>query len=259
MAATSIGDKPQQQQMIPPVNWALCHAESVPNWSLLVANWIAVVLACATPVFGQPKPKATVQNIVFDAGTVTFDLVNEYTVPLTAYSVEIRLTLQNGQTVMTGRSEDFGGIEEMEQGKPGNLFMSIPPDMRPIPPRGHRTITLDIRGYNSPIVAATGTVAGALFADHTEHGRADVTRPMKQARVEGLDRNSALIAALKIANETGERQDVLNALTAEAAARPKVAEQLLRFRAELDAMPGDIHQNLSDLITVLEAGRRGVQ
>ena len=28
--------------------------------------WIALVLAFATPVFGQPKPKATVQNIVFE-------------------------------------------------------------------------------------------------------------------------------------------------------------------------------------------------
>jgi len=107
-------------------------------------------------------------------------------------------------------------------------------------------------------VAVTGTVVAALFADRTEHGRADLTRQLKQARVEGLDRSSALIAALKIANRSTGRQDVLDALTAEAAARPKVAEQLLRFRAELDAMPGDLHQNLSDLITILEAARRGV-
>jgi hypothetical protein len=162
-----------------------------------------------------------VQNIVFDAKTVTFDVVSEYTVALTAYSVEIRLMLQTGQTVMTGRGADFSGVEEMELAKPGNLFMPIQPDMRPIPPSGHRRITLDVPGYNSRIVAATGTVAGAFFADHTEHGRADVTRPMKQARVEGLDRSNALIAALKIANQTAERQDVLSVLTADAAAVQK--------------------------------------
>ena len=34
-------------------------------------SWIALIVACATPVVGQPKPKATVQNIVFDATTVS--------------------------------------------------------------------------------------------------------------------------------------------------------------------------------------------
>jgi hypothetical protein len=223
-------------------------------------HWIALLLLCASPVFGQPRPKATVQNIVLvDAGTVTFDLANEYTATLTAYSVEIYVTLRNGQTVLTGRGEDFAGVEEIEQVKPGNLYMSIPPNMRPIAPKGHRTITVGIHGYDSPIVAATATVVGALFADHTEHGRPDVTGPMKHARTEGLDRNNAVIAALKITNRPGERQDVLNALTAEATARPKVADQLLRYRAELDAMPGDLHQNLSDLITVLEAAQRAFQ
>ena len=82
---------------------------------------------------------------------------------------------------------------------------------------------------------------------------------MKQARLESLERNSALIAALKIANQAGERHEVLDALTEEATTRPTVREQLLRHRAELDAMPGDIHQNLSDLITILEAAQRGLQ
>ena len=221
-------------------------------------SWIALIVACATPVVGQPKPKATVQNIVFDATTVTVHLVNDYTVPMTAYSLEIHVTLEDGQTALTGQGEDFAGIEDMERGKPGDLFMTILPDMRPLRPGEHRTMTFDVSAYHSPIVSATGTVVAALFADRTEHGRADLTRQLKQARVEGLDRSSALIAALKIANRSTGRQDVLDALTAEAAARPKVAEQLLRFRAELDAMPGDLHQNLSDLITILEAARRGV-
>jgi hypothetical protein len=208
---------------------------------------------CASP------SAATIQNTSFDAatGTLTFDLVNNAASALTAYTYEISYTNADGDPISGHQySEDRAGLAPMLAALPGDLSTGITEDMLPIPPAGRHTFQEDLgAGSTGPTVV----VIAALFADGTSLGRAEAVRQFKRQRVEAVEQLGLYLAVLHVADKAAERADVFAALDAEADARPAAVRDMIRgYRAELQHMPGDVHKNLRDMITIINAQRAGV-
>jgi hypothetical protein len=78
-------------------------------------------------------------------------------------------------------------------------------------------------------------------------------RRLKQERVEPVERLGSYLAALRVADQATEPSEVLAVLASEADGRPAVREWINEFRSQLQAMPGDIHKNLRDMIAIIDA------
>ena len=227
--------------------------------ALMVAATFAapIAMSVAADQRRASPSAAEIQNPSFDAtlGAITFDLVNNSSSALTAYICEVRYTNAKGEQLVNQRSEDFAGMEPMLAALPGDLSTGITEEMLPIPPEGRRTFSEDV-GSGSTV--NTITVVAALFADGTSLGQAEPVRQLRRPRVERIEHLGLYVAALRSADKKAQREDVFAALDAEADARPAVHDMIRSYRAELQQMPGDIHKNLRDTITLMEAQRAGV-
>jgi hypothetical protein len=185
-----------------------------------------------------------VENVLFDreSGTISFDIANNRDVPLTAYTYEIRMTRQNGETANHQKTEDFAGMSSIAPATPGNLAVTIPETSLPIPPRGRRSISEDLRGWDAdsdaayPIVSAHASILSALFADNTSSGNSEGVRLVKIERAERAEELGSYVAALRVASCASDRSAVLAAISEDANGRPAVRDWLADVRASIEQM-----------------------
>jgi hypothetical protein len=240
-------------------------------WQPRVLSALTVLVVFATNALSiELAAQATVgagsvdvQNQLFDpeTGTITFDIVNDSSVPLTAYTYEVRFTRNSGEEVVHQKSEDFAGTAQLPSAAPGDLSITVPEELLPIPAKGRRTIRENLRAPDpgleagDPSVRAVASIRGALFADGDSFGVAETVKRIKQTRVDRAEKLGAYVAALKAADRASERDEVLRSLASEAGQRPAARDWLLQLKAQLEAMPGDVHEHLRDLIAMMEAQR----
>lgn len=229
--------------------------------ALMVAATFAapIAMSVAADQRRASPSAAEIQNLSFDAtlGAITFDLVNNASSALTAYTYEIQYTNADGDKI-TGslRSQDLVGAVPLTAGAESvGWSTNMPEDMLPIPPKGRRTFTEELgAGSTQPTV----TVYAALFADGTSHGKAETVQQFKRERVKMVEHLGMLLAVLRKADKQTEPADVFAVLDAEAAARPAIRDSILETRGGLQQMAGDVHENLRNIISITDVQRNGV-